>query len=178
MTLSEILIDIKKLNLIVPKCNKEYVVSIDAILKREISLYCNKCSGHATSLKRFGVEHHLKLESQRNKQKATNLKKYGSEIPFAFGGERYNNYIKEKYGVDNVFQSEEIKQKIKETCIKKYGSETCARNKDVRAKYKQTCLEKYGVENTFQSKELMKGVLSKKSNSYNGSCFVNNIGEP
>ena len=153
------------------KCGKEYVVSIDAILKREIILYCNKCIGHATSLKRFGVEHHLKLESQRNKQKATNLKKYGSERPWSFSSDNYKNLIKDKYGVDNVFQSEEIKQKIKETCIKKYGSTTCARNKNVRAKCKQTCLERYGVENTFQSKELMKDALSKKSNSCNGSCF-------
>ena len=33
------------------------------------------------------------------------------------------HYIKEKYGVDNVFQSEIIKQKIKDRCLADHGAE-------------------------------------------------------
>jgi hypothetical protein len=82
---------------------------------------------------------------------------------------RTNNNL-EKYGVENVFQSDNIKEKSKktkkerygnenylniekskQTCIKKYGEEYAIRNAEVYNKMKLTNLEKYGVENVFQS---------------------------
>lgn len=51
------------------------------------------------------------------------------------------------YGVENVFQSEKIKQKIKQTCIKKYGVEYSLQNLKIRQKGNQTKKEKYGNEN-------------------------------
>lgn len=68
------------------------------------------------------------------------------------------------YGVDNVFQSEEIKSKSKKTLMKKFNVEFSQQSKEVRLKSeatklnkynnkkynnpeknKETCLEKYGV---------------------------------
>ena len=86
--------------------------------------------------------------------------------------------IKEKYGVENVFQHPVIKEKIKQTNLKKYGvenpsqSELIKKKKEktflkhfgvkqglqsevIREKIKQTNLKKYGAENPFQS-ELIK----------------------
>lgn len=152
-------------------CNKLYTATIDAILKRIVEPTCSKCSSHQTSLKHYGVEHHLQLKDQLEKQQATNLKKYGSKFPNSFSTEKFKNSIREKYGVENVFQSEEIKDKIKQTCLERYGDTSCARNAQVRNKYKETCLIRYGVENTFQSKDLMKDAILTKNKNANGSPF-------
>ena len=60
----------------------------------------------------------------------------------------------EKYGCEYSFQSDQLKEKTKQTCLEKYGCEYPLQNKEVKEKTKQTCLEKYGCENPFQNKEV------------------------
>ncbi len=55
----------------------------------------------------------------------------------------------EKYGVKNVFQNEEIKEKIKETSLKKYGHTHHLQNPEQKNKLIKTCLEKFGVAYAF-----------------------------
>lgn len=50
-----------------------------------------------------------------------------------------------KYGVENPLQSDEIKQKSKQTCLKRYGVEYVLQDKNIRKRIQNTCLEKYGV---------------------------------
>ena len=80
----------------------------------------------------------------------------------------------EKYGCKNVFQSEEVKEKIRKsnlerygvehpnksnivkekrmkTCMKKYGTEHPVQSPFIQEKIKQTCKERYGVESALQS---------------------------
>ena len=57
------------------------------------------------------------------------------------------NAVNAKYGVDNVFQLESTKEKIKCTNLERYGVTSCLQNKDILEKSKQTCLSKYGVTN-------------------------------
>lgn len=52
-----------------------------------------------------------------------------------------------KYGVSNVSHRQEIKDKIKETCLKNNGFEFPMGSEKVRNKHKETCLSRYGVEN-------------------------------
>jgi len=49
---------------------------------------------------------------------------------------------KEKYGVDNVFQLEFVKDKMKETCLSKYGFEHYHQNEQVKEKEKQSRIKK------------------------------------
>lgn len=56
-----------------------------------------------------------------------------------------------KYGVENPFQLEDVKDKIKNTCIERYGEEHHLRSKEILEKRNITCLEKYGVKNVAQS---------------------------
>ena len=51
-----------------------------------------------------------------------------------------------KYGVENPFESEEIKDKIKETVLSKYGVEYFSQTDEHREKTKLTNLSKYGYE--------------------------------
>ena len=78
-----------------------------------------------TSLKKYGVEHPMHLESTKLKQKQT---------------------MQEKYGVDHPYQSPEIMEKMKQNNLKKYGVENVAQLPEVQIKMAQTTLDKYGVE--------------------------------
>lgn len=59
-----------------------------------------------------------------------------------------------KYGVNNVFQNEDIKKKIVETSIEKYGVIHPSKNKDVQLKKEETCLKNNGVKWFFTKPEI------------------------
>lgn len=98
--------------------------------------------------------------------------KYGGVWPGSFASAEHKNAIKEKYGVENVFQAEEIKQKIQQSFRDKYGVENPQQVPEIRnaikktkierygqdgwnpEQVKQTCLDRYGVENPQQSPEI------------------------
>ena len=86
----------------------------------------------------------------------------------------------EKYGVENPFQADKVKQKIKQTIIENHGGVETASSEIAkkiaatkekrygdstftnREKCKQTVQERYGVDNVYASSE----VLEKKKQSY------------
>lgn len=59
----------------------------------------------------------------------------------------------EKWGVDNVFQLKEVKEKIKETNVKNYGVEYISQSGEIQDKIKETFRDKYGTDHPFQNKE-------------------------
>lgn len=60
----------------------------------------------------------------------------------------------EKYGVENVYQSEIFKNKIKQTNLEKYGFESASSTPEFKEKVRNTSLRKYGTTSTLQSKEV------------------------
>lgn len=102
------------------------------------------------------------------KRKKTNLDKYGyangNVIQITLSnktrpiGDKQLSKIKSKetsihkYGVEHPMQSEQIKNKLRETFNKKYGC-WASSSKDIIEKVKQTNLEKYGVTCTMNSIE-------------------------
>jgi hypothetical protein len=88
----------------------------------------------------------------------------------------------EKYGVENIFQLESIKNKIKETNLEKYGVENPSQNENIKEKVletkskldyeiinekrEKTCLEKYGVINVSK----LESIKIKKEET----CLSNN----
>ena len=60
-----------------------------------------------------------------------------------------------KHGVKNVFELEEIKQKIKDSCIKKYGVDNNMKSKKGIREYKRAMNKKYGVEWPLQDKDIL-----------------------
>lgn len=59
---------------------------------------------------------------------------------------KIDNVFKEKYGVNNPFQLETVKNKIKDTCIKKYGVDNYTKTREYKKKAKETNIKKYGVD--------------------------------
>jgi hypothetical protein len=68
--------------------------------------------------------------------------------------EKYKATCFKKYGVENPFQSEDVKDKSKSTWLKKYGVEHPSKCKEIKLKKVNTCLDMYGVEYQFQSEDI------------------------
>jgi len=119
------------------------------ILKK--GLLCTKCRVKQTNLSKYGTECLFNAEGIKEKIKKTNLKRYGLENPAAFGTDKYNNKIKEKYSVNNVSQLDNVKEKKKQKYIDKYNVEYISQSSEIKDKIKQTNLIKYGSEYYLQS---------------------------
>lgn len=63
-------------------------------------------------------------------------------------------YIYNRYGVENPFMSEEIKDKIKKTNLDRYGVQSILQSPLFRDEFKKTMVERYGVEYSMQSAEI------------------------
>lgn len=72
--------------------------------------------------------------------------------------------VKDKYGVENIFQAKEVKDKIKTTILEKYGVEFISQAQVVKDKFKETCLNKYGVNNVSQVQEFISKAMHTKAN--------------
>lgn len=59
-----------------------------------------------------------------------------------------------KFGVKNIFELNETKEKIKKTNIEKYGVEYPLQNKNIMNKLKKSNINKYGYENVFQNEQI------------------------
>lgn len=80
-------------------------------------------------LEQYNIPKRTKLEASlycKSKRENTNIKKYGAKNVLSKGTEKYNKRnktVKDKYGVDNVFQIKEIIEKINDNnhYLEKYG---------------------------------------------------------
>lgn len=103
-------------------------------------------------------------------EKLLSLKNYNKSISI---GNKYacsqkcsytkkSEILLDEKGIENIFQSEEIKEKIKQTNLDKYGSHHYTQTDEFKEKSKKTNLEKWGVGNPMQSEEIKE--KTKKTN--------------
>lgn len=80
--------------------------------------------------------------------------------------EGYKYMLKKKYGVENVFQLEKVKEKIKKSFNEKYGVDHVSKIKDVKSKIK----EKYNNKTQNEKQNIfIKGRKTKKEKYINGN---------
>ena len=79
--------------------------------------------------------------------------------------DRYKNTCIAKYGVSNIFKSDEIKNKIKNTFLKKYGVDSYTKTDEFKECIKNHNLNKYDVEYFFQSEYFKEKLNLLSSNS-------------
>ena len=91
--------------------------------------------------------------------------------------------LQERYGIDNVYQLDNIKDKCKQTKLERYGSETYNNTE----KQKQTMLDKYGVTCSYRLPEVQEkiielyggiGVGSKEISNKQKQTMINKYGVP
>ena len=86
------------------------------------------------------------------------------------------NRIKDKYGVDNVFNLKEFQDKARNTCLQHYGVKYPAQNKDLYNKQVSTLYENYGVTIPCKDKDIEQKVINTKMSKY-GHIFGPNAKE-
>jgi very-short-patch-repair endonuclease len=74
--------------------------------------------------------------------------------------------IKEKYGVNNVFQIKDTKEKIRETLIKKYGNDNPQKIESIKKKSIETNIKRYGVDNPSKSEKIKNKIRQTNLKKY------------
>jgi hypothetical protein len=98
---------------------------------------------------------------------------------------KFKNTCREKYGIENVFQvdevkddnpfkSENIKEKIRNVLLDKYGKECYIQTEDYKIKSKITNLNNFGVEYPMQSDLVKKKSRKKCLEKYGFPCVLQN----
>lgn len=82
--------------------------------------------------------------------------------------------INKKYGINNVFQLDDVKDKMKITNQEKYGCDNPHQNEEIKEKAKQTCVEKYGFENVFQNEEIKEKIKHTNMERYGVEYIMQN----
>lgn len=140
-------------------------------ISRELGFY--KATEVKAKLKEYGIKERTLKESRKTKGyieqcKKTSLEKYGAEYHTLKNSsirQKIFDGVKEKYGVDNVFQAEEVKEKIKKTCLERYGVEKNSQSEEVKERAKETCIKKYGVDNAAKNIDIINKIKEKKANN-------------
>jgi hypothetical protein len=80
----------------------------------------------------------------------------------------------EKYGVEYVFQCQEILDKRNKTNIERYGDKCSLKNEQVREKTKDTNLKKYGCENPMLNEIIIDKMKKTNLITYGNMCPAKN----
>lgn len=109
------------------------------------------------NLVKFLNENNIELHTKTENTKFTNLERYGVEnVSQSKENIQKIKETKEKrYGNPNYNNSEKIKQ----TCLDKYGTPSASGSCEVRKRVEKTNLERYGVANQFQRVSYIKIVV-------------------
>jgi len=158
------------------KSNEKLTINVLDLTKGSkeiVEIQCDYCNKIFTGVyKRFVKEekHSCGNKSCKlQKTKETNLKKYGVEN--VYQSKNIKDKIKQtnlkRYGVENPSQSKKIQEKIKYNNFKKYGVEHTLQIEKIREKGKQTLLKKYGVEHPMYSSEIKEKLKQTNLKKYN-----------
>jgi len=120
-----------------------------------------------TSIERYGVDHYMKNENEKNrvvslskkaielnkdeivaKRSKTKLEKYGDKN--YNNREKFNETLNEKYGGFHL-RLDEFKDKVKKTMIDRYGVDSSLKLQKTKDNMKAHVLEKYGTKTYQQS---------------------------
>ena len=144
------------------KCNQIIEVKINELTKTSVALIKLKCDN-------CDLEKEITFK---------NYTSYGyNNGEYLCRGCKLEKNNLEKYGVKNVFQVKEVKEKIKETNLEKYGVEFISQNVRIQNKIKETNLEKYGFEHHLKNTNILNKQKNTNISRYNTKnvSTLNNI---
>jgi G:T-mismatch repair DNA endonuclease (very short patch repair protein) len=113
-----------------------------------ITSICDNCGVEKSNEFRFYYEYTKGLKEKYFCNKCNNIKRKETCL--------------EKWGVENPMQSEEVKDRLKNSLLDTYGVDHFSKTEEFKEKYKNTCLKNFGVDNTFKSRTHKEKI--KKSN--------------
>ena len=131
------------------KPNQEFEVPLEHLMTtshQKIALTCDGCG------KEFHREYRTYIEI-----KETGSPDYCRKCTT---NNKVKKTVQERYGVDNIFQSDVFKEKQKNTLLERYGVANSSQIEDVKIKRKQTFLEHYGVDNPNKCEDIRKKAIN------------------
>lgn len=107
-------------------------------------------------------------ECYSEKIKMACLNKYGVENVFQLDEvkQKTKNTFMSTYGCDHPMHNDEIKQRLQETNLDKYGTAWCLQAPEVKEKIKKTILLKYGVSTLLQNSDIMGKIIKTNLQKY------------
>jgi AraC-like DNA-binding protein len=119
-----------------------------------------------TSLKRYLNEQGIDTRGDLQKKKEKTFEeKYGKDYKEQFLQKRIDTNIS-RFGCENPFANDDIKNKISETMKIKYGFDHHMKSPDKKEQVKETNLEKYGYANVSQVPEFKEKIKSTNLDKY------------
>jgi len=119
-----------------------------------------------TNLERYGASTPFGNYEVWKKGRETKLERYGDEN---YNNPEKNKQTKfERYGHITKVKTKSEKSKVekfKESCLDRYGVENVFQSEEIKEKIKLKNLEKYGVENPSQNPEIMKKMITTRKNN-------------
>jgi hypothetical protein len=184
-----ILLELGKDRKVVYKCGNCHIINHSSLNSLQRSTgYCLKCQNDKNKIKFEDLinivkenkcELLMKEDEYKNNKQKLKIRCECGKINFTVLSDikrgkkclkckivKYKETCEEKYGVDNVFKSEEIKEKIKETNNLKLGVDYPMQNEEVQNKAMQTCLDKYGVKWAFCQDYVYEKIRNTHLNKY------------
>lgn len=147
---------------------------------------CMRDARRDTCLQRYGESEYHNLEKQLQTIKATTEEEKRRRVlkgkatkKEKYGNENYQNVAKiresclKKYGVDCVFKSEVIKEKIRRVNREKRGVDYPSQSPECRRKTADTTMKHYGVSNCAQSKKLQEKARQTRIARYGNPNYRN-----
>lgn len=137
----------------------------ESACSRECKRILSNSKVEQTTYKRYGVRRAAQSNTVKEKQKLTNIQKYGAISPLCNKDIRIKvkNTLISHYGVDNIAKSEHWKKQVEKTSIEKYGTLYPNQAESVREKMKNTLISHYGVDNYYKTEMARKKVKSDES---------------
>lgn len=119
-----------------------------------------------TSLKRYLNEQGIDTRGDLQKKKEKTFEeKYGKDYKEKFLQKRIDTNIS-RFGCENPFANDDIKNKISETMKIKYGFDHHMKSPDKKEQVKETNLEKYGYANVSQVPEFKEKIKNTNLDKY------------
>ena len=149
---------------------KKYSTSRHHLKRLDVQI-CNSCQKSGKNNPRYGdnrtweeihgIDKSEKLKNDMSNRLVLDNPSYSSKV-----NKKREETIKEKYGVENVFQLDEVKEKSKKTNLEKYGNEIFTKTTQYLEKTKSTNREKYGSDWQLQSDHIKNKVKNNNLEKY------------
>jgi len=112
---------------------------------------CLLCASEGAEVRVKRLSDHLKRVHDGMKRKEYETRFPGVPVVARSSGAKRKKTTQKRYGVDNVGQSEEVKEKTRQIAQEKYGVDHHLQAEEVKRRRKKTNLKRYGVDNVFAS---------------------------
>ena len=126
----------------------------------------------------FYAKARLTQRSKPSEQKKDHVLRTKATKKRIYGDENYCNIDKikqhmlDKYGVENSFQLQEVKDRISKNSKDKYGVNHWVQSDEFRKKSADTCMKNYGVDNPFKSNVVKQRIVNTQYKKYDGKLFT------